>query len=110
MEVKAKFTYVRRGPRKLRLAVDMVRGKKIQDAVDILTFDRTQSSKDVLKLIRSAVANAATKGGINLDSLYVKQISVDQASIMKRFTPRAKGSASPIQKKLSHVSVVLDVR
>ena len=110
MEVKATFKFIRKGPRKLRWVVDQVRGKNVQDALDLLKFDRKNGAGDVGKLIRSAVANATQKGGVKVDALYVKRIMVDQAAIMKRFTPRARGSASAIQKKLSHITVVLEER
>ncbi|HBF13582.1 MAG TPA: 50S ribosomal protein L22 [Deltaproteobacteria bacterium] len=110
MEAKAKFTYIRQSPRKLRLVVDLVRGKGVQEALDCLKFQRKVGAVDVSKLIRSAVANALQKGGARADRLFVKTIMVDQAAIMKRFMPRAKGSASSIQKKLSHMTVVLDER
>jgi len=110
MESTATFKYIRRGPRKLRSVVDMIRGKSVQEALDILKFDRKTGALDVSKLIQSAVANAGQKKGINVDLLYVKTIMVNQASIMKRFMPRARGSADQIQKKLSHMTVILDER
>lgn len=110
MEVTAKFKFIRRGPRKLRLVVDQVRGKPVQEALDLLKFDTKNGALEVSKLIRSAVANASQKGGVKLNSLYVKKIMVDQGAIMKRFTPRARGSASAIQKKMSHITVVLEER
>ncbi len=107
MEAKAIVRQLRVGPRKARLVVNMVRGKKVQEALDILKFARKATALDVSKLIRSALANAMQKGGVRADSLYVKSIFVDQAGIMKRIMPRARGSASTIQKKLSHITVVL---
>lgn len=110
MESKAIFKQVRIGPRKARRVADMVRGKDVQKALDILKFDRHMIAKDFGKLIKSAVSNAMQKGGVRPDTLYVKTIMVDQAAIMKRFMPRARGSASQIQKKLSHITVVLGER
>jgi large subunit ribosomal protein L22 len=108
MESTATFKHLRITPRKLRRVVDLVRGKPVQQALDILQFDRKAASTDIIKLLKSAVANANQKGGVRLDSLYVKTIMVNPGPIMKRFTPRARGSASAIQKKTSHVTVVLD--
>ena len=105
--MKATFKYIRKGPRKLRPIVDLVRGVQVQKALDILKFQKQPPARDVGKLIRSAMANADRKGGINLDALYVKDIQVNQGPIMKRFMPRARGSASKIMKKMSHMTVVL---
>lgn len=110
MESKATFKHVRIGPRKARRVVDMVRGKGVEQALDLLRFDKHAIAKDVGKLIKSAVSNAMQKGGVRPDTLFVKTIMVNQAAIMKRFMPRAKGSASAIQKKLSHITIVLGER
>jgi large subunit ribosomal protein L22 len=107
VESKAIFKYVRGGPRKIRRVVDLVRGKSALKAIDILSFDRKMHAIDVLKLIKSAISNATQKGGVRPDTLYIKSIMVDQASIMKRVMPRARGSADTIHKKLSHITVVL---
>ncbi len=110
MESKATFKYLRRGPRKFRLVVDQVRGKTVQEALDILKFERKAGGIDVSKLIRSAVANASQKPGMNVDALYVKKIVVDQGPTLKRFMPRARGSADRVLKSMSHITVVLDER
>ena len=110
MEAKATFKNIRIAPRKMRLVVDHVRGKGVQEALDILQFNRKVAAKDVSKLLKSAVANASQKAGVRPDSLYVKSIMVGPGTIIKRFTPRARGSASAIQKKTSHITVVLDER
>ena len=110
MEATATFKYLRVAPRKLRLIVDQVRGKNVQKALDLLKFDRKTAARDVSKLLRSAVANADQKGGIKLEALYVKDIQVNQAPILKRWLPRARGSASSIHKKMSHMKVVLGER
>jgi len=106
-QVKAKISYLRVAPRKVRLVCDLVRGKKVQVALDTLRFTKRGVSRDLLKLIQSAVANANQKGGIDVDNLYVHRLTVDQGPIIKRWLPRARGSASPIQKKTSHVTVIL---
>lgn len=110
MESSATFKYIRRAPQKIRLVVNQVRGKKVDLALSLLTFQKKFAARDVIKLIRSAVANASAKPGVRPDHLYIKKIMVDQASILKRFMPRAKGSSSRIEKKLSHMTVVLDER
>src|SRR3990167_2975697 len=106
-EVKAKIRYLRVAPRKTRLVCDLIRGMKVQKALDTLRFTKRACSRDILKLILSAVANANVKGGFDVDNLYVHRITVDQGPILKRSLPRARGMATPIQKKTSHISVIL---
>ena len=107
MEASAKLSSVRLSPRKTRLVVDMVRGKQIQDALNILRFSPQPSAKLISKLLSSAVANAEQKGASDVDRLFVKAITVDGGAVMKRFLPRAMGRASKIRKPTSHISVVL---
>lgn len=106
--VRAKLRYLRVAPRKVRLVADRVRGLPVQQAMDALTFARKSGATDVLKLIRSAVANADQKGGIDVDNLFVKTILVDQGPIIRRFLARARGSASRINKKTTHITLVLE--
>lgn len=106
--VSAKLRYLRVAPRKVRLVADQVRGLPVQEALDLLTFARKSSAEDLSKLIRSAVANADQKGGIDVDNLVVKTVLVDQGPIIRRFLARARGSASRINKKTSHITVVLE--
>ncbi len=107
MESSAKLSFARLSPRKTRLVVDMVRGKGIQDALNILRFSPQPSAKLVAKLLSSAVANAEQKGVADVDRLFVKTIFVDGGTVLKRFVPRAMGRASKIRKPTSHISVVL---
>jgi len=107
MEASAKLSSARISPRKTRLLVDMVRGKHIQDALNILRFSPQPSAKLISKLLSSAVANAEQKGASDVDRLYVKTIFVDGGAVLKRFLPRAMGRASKIRKPTSHISVVL---
>lgn len=107
MEASAKLSFARLSPRKTRLVVDMVRGRGIQDALNILRFSPQPSAQLVAKLLRSAVANAEQKGASDVDRLYVKAITVDGGAVLKRFLPRAMGRASKIRKPTSHISVVL---
>jgi large subunit ribosomal protein L22 len=96
-------------PRKISVVVSLVRGKPVGDAISILKFTRRAAAAPVKKLIESAVANATdlSKGQVDIDRLVVKSISVDQGPTQKRFMPRAMGRATPIQKKSSHIHVVL---
>ncbi|MDO8643517.1 MAG: 50S ribosomal protein L22 [bacterium] len=106
-ETNAKLSYLRIAPRKVRLVADMIRGRKVQEALDLLRFTPKGSAMDIYKLIRSAVSNATVKGGVDVDALVVKTITVDQGPTLRRHMARAKGSASRINKKTSHIKVVL---
>jgi large subunit ribosomal protein L22 len=111
MESKAQVSFIRITPRKMGLLADEVRGKGINEALNYLRFSPRKRTAGVLfRLIKSAAANADQKGTIDVDTLYVKQILVGQGTTLKRFRPRAKGSAFKINKKTSHVSVVLAER
>lgn len=108
MEVKASLKYARVGAQKARLVVDLVRGKDVNEAVKTLTFLNKKTALMVKKLIESAVANAEYKKVMDVDSLYVKTIWVDQGPVLKRFRPRAQGRAFGVRKKTSHINVVLE--
>jgi large subunit ribosomal protein L22 len=108
MEARAKLRYVRLSPQKTRLVVDMVRGKRIQEVLNILKFSPQKAADVVSKLVSSAVANAEQQGVSDVDRLFVKAISVDQGPVLKRFLPRAQGRATKIRKPTSHITVVLD--
>jgi len=108
MEAKAKLRFVRMSPQKARLVVDMIRGKNVQEALNILRFSPQKPAGIVAALVKSAVANAEQKGVADVDKLYVKTITVDQGPALKRFIPRAQGRASKIRKPTSHVQVTLD--
>lgn len=107
MESSAKLSSIRLSPRKTRLVVDLVRGKAIQDALNTLRFLPQPSAKLIIKLLRSAVANAEQKGVSDIDRLFVKSIFVDGGAVLKRFLPRAMGRASKIRKPTSHICVTL---
>ena len=108
METSAKLKSVRLSPQKTRLVVDMVRGKAVQEALNILKFSPQRPADVVAKLVRSAVANAEQKGIEDVDRLFVKAVFVDQGPVLKRFMPRAQGRATKIRKPTSHITVILD--
>ena len=108
MEVKASLNFARIGPQKDRLVADIIRGKDVNDAIRALTFMKQKGAGLMKKLIESAVANAEDRKVIDLDSLYIKHISVDMGPAIKRFRPRAQGRASQVKKKISHINVILD--
>ena len=110
MEVKARLRFVRISPTKARLVADLIRGKRSEEALNILTFTQKAAAKILIKLLKSAIANATQKKNIDVDRLYVKQITVDQGPTMKRFQPRALGRATMIRKRTSHIHIVLDER
>jgi large subunit ribosomal protein L22 len=107
METTAKLSSLRIAPRKVRVVVDIVRGKKVSEALQILTYTNKSAALPVKKLIESAAANAE-KAGRDIDGLRVKTITVDKGETLRRFMPRAMGRAFRIEKKTSHIHVVLD--
>ena len=110
MEVKASLKFVRIGTQKARIVADMIRGKSVNDAVRILTYENKKAAGLMKGLVESAVANAEQKQVIDVDNLYVKTITVDQGPHIKRYMPRAQGRATEIKKKSSHINLVLDER
>jgi large subunit ribosomal protein L22 len=104
-----KLNYLRMAPRKVRSVADLIRGLSVNDAEAQLLAQRRRPSGALLKLLRSAVANAKNNRKLNPDHLFVAEIRVDQGPMLKRMLPRARGSASPIQKKMSNVILVLGV-
>lgn len=108
MEVTANVKFIRITPRKMGLIADEIRGKGINDALVYLRLSPRKRTAQVLyRLLKSAVANADQKGRIDVDNLVVRTILVGKGPTLKRFRPRAKGSAFPINKRTSHVSVTL---
>ena len=107
MDATAKLSFVRLSPQKARLVIDMVRGKRVQEALNILKFSPQRAAEIVAKLVSSAVANAEQKGVGDVDRLFVKTIFVDQGPVLRRFMPKGRGSASRIRKPTSHITVVL---
>ena len=108
MEAKAVAKYIRMSPQKVRLVVDLVRGKKVQEARNILLYTRKYSAGIVAKVLKSVVANAAQNPNIDENTLYVKEIFVDQGPSLKRWRARAQGRAAGIKKRTSHITVVVD--
>jgi large subunit ribosomal protein L22 len=107
MQAKAVARTVRIAPRKARLVVDLIRGKQVGEAVAILKHTPKAASPVVEKLLKSAVANAEHNYEMDVNNLVVAQIFVDEGPTMKRFRPRAQGRASAINKRTSHITIVL---
>ena len=108
MEARAVAKYVRISPQKAKLVVDLVRGKKVGEAQQILFFTRKTAAGIVGKVLKSAVANATQNQSINEKILFVKEIFVGQGPSLKRWRARAQGRAAGIKKRMSHITVVLD--
>ncbi len=108
MEVKAHLRFARITPRKVRTVGTMCGGLKVQEAHNQLTFSQKRGGRVLLKLLNSAISNAKERGCIDVENLYVKQIVVNEGPMLKRFLPRAMGRATPIQKKMSHITLILD--
>lgn len=112
MTVKARLKNYRVSPQKARLVADQIRGKGVEEALTILDLSNKRISKPMAKLVRSALANAEEKNsreqaGIDIDNLVVHRVTVDQGPSMWRIRARAQGRAAWIQKKTSHIQVVL---
>ena len=105
METKAVAKYVRISPRKVRLVVDLIRGKKVDEALAILQHTPNISREPVTKVLKSAIANAEHNYDMNPDDLYITKIYVDQGPTLKRIKPRAHGRADRIRKRTSHITV-----
>lgn len=107
MEAKAVAKYVRIAPRKIRIVMNLIRGKKIGEAFAILKFTPKVGADVIEKVLKSAVANAEHNFDMNVDNLYVSEALVDEGPTMKRIHPRSRGQAFKILKRSSHVTVVV---
>jgi len=99
---------IRMSPRKGKVVVDMIRGKSAKEAAAILTYVPKAACEPVLKVLNSAIANAENNLDMNRDDLYVAEVYANQGPTLKRYRARARGSASPIRKRTSHITVILD--
>lgn len=100
--------YVRISARKVKIVIDMIRGKKVGEALSILEYTPKAASQPVAKVLKSALANAENNLGMDPGSLYIAEIYADQGPTLKRFSPRAQGRATRIRKRTSHIAVILD--
>jgi large subunit ribosomal protein L22 len=107
----------RQSPYKMRLVIDQIRGKDVNEALGLLRFSKKHAAKQIEKVLNSAVANAEFKsrevGGsesIDVDTLYISHAIVNEGPALRRFMPAAQGRATPIRKRTSHVEIVLDAR
>ncbi len=108
MKTMMRLNRIRIAPRKMRQVVDLVRGKNVAAAKDVLRFNLNKGAQILLKLLDSAISSAKTLGQGDESSLSILKIAVDEGAKLKRWRARAKGSAYPIQKKVSHITLILD--
>lgn len=110
MEAKAVARYIRISPRKIRIVIDLIRGKNVGEALAILKHTPKAASEVVEKVLNSAIANAEHNYDMNTDNLYVAAAYADQGPTLKRIHPRSRGQAFKILKRSSHVTVVVKER
>ena len=114
-EARAFQRGTRQSPYKMRLVIDQIRGKDVNEALALLTFSKKHAAKQISKTLKSAVANAeqaarATNSALDVDSLYIKHAIINEGPKLKRFMPAAQGRATPIHKRTSHVEIVVSER
>ncbi|MFN8532076.1 MAG: 50S ribosomal protein L22 [Dehalococcoidia bacterium] len=109
-EVQAVAKRIRVSPQKMRLIVDLIRGRRVEEAMAILRYLPSPHAKDVYKVVKSAAANAENNNLMDPDELVIVRAFVDEGPTMKRFRARSRGRVSPILKRSSHVTVVVDER
>ena len=110
MEAKAVSRHLRISPQKARLVVDMIRGKSVAEALMILDYTARKGAKLVTKTLKSVIANAENNQRVDVDKLFVARAHVDEGVTTKRFLPRAHGRATPLRKRSSHITIVVDER
>ena len=108
MQSKATLRYLRIAPRKVRLVANLIKGKKVSEAQTLLQFVSNSAVESFQKLIQSALASASHNFQIDQSNVYIAKITVNEGPKLKRFRPRARGRAYPIQKKTSHITIVLE--
>ncbi len=115
MEAVAKSRYVRQSPKKMRLVIDEIRGRSVNDAYSVLQFSKKRAAKMIDKTLRSAVANARDKADqagefVDVDELFVKEAFVDEGPYYKRWRAAAMGRPAPIRRPTAHVTIVVDTK
>ncbi len=106
-EVTANLRFLRIGPRKVRLVADAIRGRKATFAIDVLEMMNKRAAKPMIKLLKSAIANAKHNHNLEVETLRVKSVMVDGGPVLKRWMPRAHGRATPVRERTSHINLVL---
>jgi large subunit ribosomal protein L22 len=114
-EARTLMRGTRQSPYKMRLVIDQIRGKDVNEALALLTFSKKHAAKQISKTLKSAVANAeqaarSTNAALDVDALYIKHAIINEGPKLKRFMPAAQGRATPIRKRTSHVEIVVAER
>jgi len=107
MEIRAKARFVRISPQKIRLIMGQVRGQKVEEALNLLSFAPQRGARILKKLLDSAVANAQQNADMDVDALYIAKVYADEGPTLKRWRPRAQGRATRIRKRTCHLTVIL---
>lgn len=110
MEVKAAVKYVRVSPSKAKSVVELIKGREVNEAIEILNFTQKRSAKEVRKVLKSALSNAQNNFDLSSGSLYVKEAVVGKGPSYKRVKARARGRADLIRRSTSHIAVILESR
>ena len=110
VEAKATLRYARISARKVKIVADLIRGKNVDEAMAILEFTPKAGAEVLIKLLKSAIANAENNHDMKHENLYVAEIYANQGPTLKRIRPAAKGSAVRIRKRTSHITIVLKER
>ena len=109
-KAEATLKYARISSRKVKIVADLIRGKKIDEALAIVKYVPKASSEIIEKLLKSAIANAENNNGMSADNLYIEECYANKGPTMKRIRPRAQGRAYRIEKRMSHITIVLNER
>ena len=107
MKAHAKMSYVRQSPYKVRRVLDLVRGMPVEDAEVVLQHTQRRASEPILKLLKSAVANAEHNHALDKEELFIAEAYADEGPTIKRWRPRARGRATRIRKRTSHITIVV---
>ena len=110
MEATAKATYVRISPRKVQIVLDLIRNQPADKAMAILQYTPKAACEPVMKVLKSAIANAENNNGMSVENLYIEECYANKGPTMKRIRPRAQGRAYRIEKRMSHITIVLNER
>jgi large subunit ribosomal protein L22 len=110
MKVRAHARYIRQSPYKVRRVLDLIRGLPVEEAEQVLAFTPRAASEPITKVLRSAVANAEHNHALDAEELYVAEAFADEGPTLRRFRPRARGRATRIRKRTSHITVVVAER
>lgn len=107
MKVRAQARFIRQSPYKVRRVLDLIRGLPVEEAEQVLAFTPRAASEPIRKVLRSAVANAEHNNALDAEELFVAEAYADEGPTLRRFRPRARGRATRIRKRTSHITVVV---